>query len=541
MANELSLNQTVQAEVGEFNYLYVNGEEITNGNDLDLIFDPDSDDHTQSIIDALIEATTTGRTLYVRAGTYIIKSPIQINLIQSLKVVCDPAVIFKVDSSFPKNEKVFQFLRDQSLGGVLFDWYGSEIDGSDMPIKDAGAPDLMSIESTKIKDVTIRSVFFKANIREGGVLRNRGDSCLFLARGENYLVTECTFLGALDACIYVSGTSSGPAAGKNCIITNNIFADYHEVGIISKREFENHVISNNIIEGGRSGIVIGGEADGTRLPGRHAVISGNFLTNIYYTGIEARKSNYTVITNNKIEAFSSEAESRGIRIAGSSHCVVNGNIIDASVDDNIEYGIYITNWGFNSEVYSSLHTLVSDNSIQNCEYGIYENPGTLYSVITDNQLDGNGTNIKFNVPIPDANGAIIGAAFSQNVDHSEGTCDFKWAQDDTTVAMSIATGTQTRPEGIYLGYNIYDKAGNVILGTPGGTPLDASLLDDLSTNVQALQSRIGTVESLINLLTNDNTNDTGIEYRISRVEKAITAIKAIHDAKKSVYNIPIDW
>ena len=72
-------------------------------------------------------------------------------------------------------------------------------------------------------------------------------------------------------------------------------------------------------------------------------------------------------------------------------------------------------------------------------------------------------------------------------------------------------------------------------------PFDSSLLDDLSTDVQALQTRIGTLESLIGLLTNNNTNDTAIEHRISRLEKTILALKAIHDAKKSVYNIPVDW
>ena len=70
---------------------------------------------------------------------------------------------------------------------------------------------------------------------------------------------------------------------------------------------------------------------------------------------------------------------------------------------------------------------------------------------------------------------------------------------------------------------------------------DSSIVDNLSTSVQALQTRTGTLESLIGLLTNNNTNDTAIEHRISRLEKTILALKAIHDAKKSVYNIPVDW
>ena len=72
-------------------------------------------------------------------------------------------------------------------------------------------------------------------------------------------------------------------------------------------------------------------------------------------------------------------------------------------------------------------------------------------------------------------------------------------------------------------------------------PFDSSLLDDLSTDLQALQTRTGTLESLVGLLTNNNTNDTAIEHRISAIEKSIHALKAIYEAKKAVYNIPLDW
>lgn len=103
------------------------------------------------------------------------------------------------------------------------------------------------------------------------------------------------------------------------------------------------------------------------------------------------------------------------------------------------------------------------------------------------------------------------------------------ATDITTNALAIQT-----------------NAGNITSNTSRITtlenkPFDSSLLDDLSTDVQALQTRTGTLESLIGLLTNNNTNDTAIEHRISRLEKTILALKAIHDAKKSVYNIPVDW
>lgn len=103
------------------------------------------------------------------------------------------------------------------------------------------------------------------------------------------------------------------------------------------------------------------------------------------------------------------------------------------------------------------------------------------------------------------------------------------ATDITTNALAIQTNAG----------NITSNTSRIV--TLENKPFDSSLLDDLSTDVQALQTRTGTLESLIGLLTNNNTNDTAIEHRISRLEKTILALKAIHDAKKSVYNIPVDW
>lgn len=74
-----------------------------------------------------------------------------------------------------------------------------------------------------------------------------------------------------------------------------------------------------------------------------------------------------------------------------------------------------------------------------------------------------------------------------------------------------------------------------------GASFDSSIVDNLSTSVQALQTRIGTLESLITLFTNNNDNDTTIEHRLTTLEKKITAIKALYDAKRAVYNMPLDW
>jgi hypothetical protein len=127
-----------------------------------------------------------------------------------------------------------------------------------------------------------------------------------------------------------------------------------------------------------------------------------------------------------------------------------------------------------------------------------------------------------------------------------------WTESiDSSVDPPVTTYTFTqdidvRQTLVDYGNSISSNAGNIASNTGRivaleNAPFDSSIVDALSTNVQALQTRTGTLESLIGLLTNNNTNDTAIEHRISRLEKTILALKAIHDAKKSVYNIPVDW
>ena len=79
------------------------------------------------------------------------------------------------------------------------------------------------------------------------------------------------------------------------------------------------------------------------------------------------------------------------------------------------------------------------------------------------------------------------------------------------------------------------------VSTLEGSSFDSSIVDNLSTQVQALQTRTGTLESLIALFTNNNQNDTHLEHRISTLEKTLSAMKALYEAKRAVYNMPLDW
>ena len=82
---------------------------------------------------------------------------------------------------------------------------------------------------------------------------------------------------------------------------------------------------------------------------------------------------------------------------------------------------------------------------------------------------------------------------------------------------------------------IYDR-----LTALEASSFDTSVVDNLSTSVTALQTRIGTLESLIGLLTNNNTNDTGIEHRLTNLERKINALVSVYQSVKAIHNMPID-
>ena len=153
--------------------------------------------------------------------------------------------------------------------------------------------------------------------------------------------------------------------------------------------------------------------------------------------------------------------------------------------------------------------------------------------------------VNYQFGIIQANNVLLGTwsndVFTQDYDVRQTLVDYgNNISSNASAIQSNADSIQTNAG------NISSNTSNISSNTSRISALeaasfDSSIVDNLSTSVQALQTRTGTLESLIGLLTNNNTNDTDIEHRITRIEKTILALKAIHDAKKSVYNIPLDW
>lgn len=351
---------------------------------------------TTAIINAFTYAALTGLTCVVPTGTYNIHSSIVISVVSSIKIECDPGVVFKVVSSFPVDTQVFVFVGHAS-GEHRFVWQGGEIDGRLLPVKvNPAAPDLLSVSGESIRDVLIDGVIFRQNT---ALISNRGDSCLFLSEGQNYTISSCTFIGAVDAAIYMSGNAA-QTTGRKAHIVGNTFQQCN-VAYISKRSFEDQIISNNFIVECDYGIIVGGEADGTLLPGKKAIISNNVLKKTLL-GIDARIADGTVIVGNRLEDFGVNTSlvavpGIGIRIAGSSNCVVIGNYLGtlSFVPANGTTGITISNHVYNAITYVSDGNLIADNVVVESPRGIYEEVGAG----SDNTITGGNKYISCTAPV----------------------------------------------------------------------------------------------------------------------------------------------
>jgi hypothetical protein len=339
-------------------------------------------DSTLAIEDAFIEAATSGKKCVAPTGTYLISNIINISITKSFEIECQIDTIFKVTAGFPANTALFKFQASNTTGNKKFIWKNGTIDGRLMPVKTiTSSPDLLAVlgainSADNILDTLIDNVSFLLNDTWPATA---GDSCLYLERGQNYSITNCFFRGAVDAGIYMSGNPS-ETLGRKVIVTGNTF-ELCEVAYISKRQFEDQIISNNFCVECVNGIIVGGEADSTLLPGKKAVISSNILKKVFQP-ISARVSDETIIANNRIEDPGvgpdlTPGSCRAIRVQGSKRCVVIGNSVgmQSFTAIGLSTGIQILSFTFNSITYNSDDNLITGNSIYEMPRGVYEETG----------------------------------------------------------------------------------------------------------------------------------------------------------------------
>lgn len=336
---------------------------------------------------------------HVPAGDYLIGDTITWTITAGFEVECDPDARFIAKAGFPVDKKLFQ--PSTTSGDMSFRWKGGVIDGRNMPARVSGAPDCLYISSPHLKRVVLDHLYVINNNDRNGTA---GDSCIFLAEGEDYTVVNCKLQGAVDSGLYISGDNA-ETVGRRIHVTNNTITECG-VAVISKRGFQDHTIDDNFLTNCDNGIIVGGIGDvGTT--GRKGTVHGNELRNVT-RGIEARISDGLVITGNRIEDWGIDKTGAAvlnyaIRVAGSKRCNVGNNILTytSAVTPNASSGGIVierrTELGVD---YDSTDNHISDNVIFGIPRGIVETTGannnllllnSMTSVTTRNVLVGAST------------------------------------------------------------------------------------------------------------------------------------------------------
>lgn len=315
-----------------------------------------------------------GVALTAGPGTFLFSNTVSWAVSSRFNFSTTAGTIFKASSSIPADDKMFL---PSAASGASFVWQGGKIDGSSQPARVSGAPDMLYIADSDFESVLIDDVWFYNNADRSGTA---GDSSLFIAECDDIIVSRCRFQGAVDSGLYVSGNSA-QTTGRRCIIENNTFYAC-EVGYIAKRSFEDQVFSDNIVSQCTYGVVIGGEADTTLLPGKKAVIVGNLIresTNC----IVIRAADGTVCVGNRIEDYGLDdtltpAVGHGISIEGSGKCNISGNVLvytSARTPHASSRAINLTRFTWNSIDYECTYNLISGNVIDKAATALREGAG----------------------------------------------------------------------------------------------------------------------------------------------------------------------
>ena len=292
----------------------------------------------------------TGQTLYIPAGVYMINNTISLTIKTGCKdigIVCDPGAVIKATAKFQVDSKMIGFLapvakatEPPNLANISFKWHGGTIDGRLLPTKVGNyAPDGMAVNGNDghINKVDISNLKIILNDTRQG---NAGDTCLGIVASD-VNITNCIFQGAVDAGIYNSGDNT-TKHGKRIHISGNTFIECN-VGFITKRGYQDHIIEGNFFENCSVGCVVGGTAGrgdagvgGLVRGGYKAIIANNIVKNVSQ-GLSLRLSDDSMIVNNKIEDYGINKlgvveNNCAIDIKGSNRCIVSNNVTSFSGD-----------------------------------------------------------------------------------------------------------------------------------------------------------------------------------------------------------------
>jgi len=455
--------------------------EVVSVKDFGAVGDGSTDD-TDAIKDTFAYCGSIGQKAYVPAGTYSIHDTVLWPIERGFEVECAAGAVFKAADILPVDSKMF--MPSAVSGNQRFVWRGGVIDGRLMPAKGTGAPDLLYIASQYIKNVDIEGVTFICNDTRDGTA---SDSCLFLAEGEDYRVVGNIFQGATDAGVYVSGDPDA-IRGRRVIAANNTFIECHDVGFITKRSFENHIVTNNFFKNCGAGIVLGGAAD-LQTSAFKGIITNNLTTNCL-VGISVRICDGIVISGNRIEDFGYDSTGAatatgGIQIEGASSCIINGNNITiastAPVHAN-STGIWLKDRTELSVTYSSEYNFVAGNVVNGCGRGIVEDASSNFTMIGENYITNttgttlslSGSNSQFGPVITNSVAYRIGGSGSPSLEVTKVENAINYITAAGSAGTTAVLGTAGTSTDVNLA--LAPKGAGVILlgGAAGGEALRVS-------------------------------------------------------------------
>ena len=287
-------------------------------------------DDTTGIQEALDYANSIQGSLIIPNGTYLISSELGITT-KGIHIVGESKTILKAKEGFESNNKLLNILA--SSDAVTDPRYvrisNINFDGTNIPNSGAGqANDIIYVTGAgNIDKLTVEDCSFTT----GDYFETAGgDSHIFSAGLNNTTIKGCTFKGAVDAALYISGDQT-ETYGSNLLVEDCTFRKCN-VCVINKRTFRKSVVTNNFIDDCNIGITQG-EGDASQLTGKYNVISNNVILR---TGrsIECRIFNGNVISGNLIRDIgytdnvgTEPSSAIGILISGSSNNVIIGNAI----------------------------------------------------------------------------------------------------------------------------------------------------------------------------------------------------------------------
>lgn len=354
---------------------------------------------TVAIVDA-INTLKGSETIYFPSGTYLVDS-ISISMTGNINIVMDPNAEITTQEEF--TNPIFTFTGTQDT--YNFSLKGGKINCSNITHSTDKTRNALNIH--KAGKITIEDVIFLHNkdYIPPSSTGQYGDSSILVSTCYATTIKNCKFIGAPDYGIEVYGQHLLTNDIVSDIVIKNNFFDYCQNGISLKGLSHQVIVAENIFKGCYAGIITEEvEVELSLLePADSLIITNNQFKNSALKAVEMRLSNYSIITNNRIEDYGKDkdgvdiANPRGIEIIGSKECIVSNNWIgfvdyvsDLPADTN---GIFIGSYTYDETPYHSTHVKVTDNIITYASYGIVEDtsdvgPNTIYNNSIHNSITG---------------------------------------------------------------------------------------------------------------------------------------------------------